>query len=79
MRVRKVGAAGEGAEGSPAAVATALGRGDLAAALDAYARLPEAARQAGADWAKSAAARQAASAAARGLRDDAVARLAAGD
>jgi hypothetical protein len=79
VRVRKVGAVGEGAEGSPAAVAAALGRGDLAAALDAYARLPEAARQAGADWAKSAAARQAASAAARALRDDAVARLAAGD
>ena len=79
VRVRKVGAAGEGAEGSLAVVAAALGRGDLAAALDAYARLPESARQAGADWAKSAAARQAASAAARGLRDDAVARLAAGD
>jgi hypothetical protein len=79
VRVHKVGAAGEGAEGLPAAVAAALGRGDLAAALDAYGKLPEPARQAGAEWAKSAAARQAAGAAARALRDDAVARLAAGD
>ena len=77
VRVRKAGEAG--AEASPERVAAELARGDLAAALDAYGRLPEAARQAGADWAKAAEARQAAGGAARALRDEAVARLAAKD
>jgi len=78
VRVRRVGeAAGEDAEAVAPRIAAALARGDLAAALDAYKGLPDAARQAGRDWAETAAARQAAGAAAEGLRADAVARLAA--
>ncbi len=58
-------------------IAAALARGDLAAALEAYRRLPEPAQRAAADWAKAAEARQGAGEAALALRADAVSRLAA--
>jgi hypothetical protein len=78
VRVRKVGeVAGDDVEALAPRISAALARGDLAAALDAYDRLPDAARQASRDWAKAAEARQAAGAAAQGLRADAVGRLAA--
>ncbi len=78
VRVRKVGeAAGDDAEALAPRISAALARGDLSAALEAYDRLPDAARQASRDWAKAAEARQAAGAAAEGLRADAVGRLAA--
>ena len=77
VRVRKVGeAAGDDAEALAPRISAALARGDLSAALEAYHRLPDAARQASRDWAKAAEARQAAGAAAEGLRADAVGRLA---
>ena len=78
VRVRKVGAvAGGDADALVSRVSAALARGDLSAALDAYEGLPDAARQASRDWAQAAEARQAAGAAAEGLRADAVGRLAA--
>ncbi len=78
VRVRKVGeVAGEDVEALAPRISAALARGDLSAALDAYGRLPDAARQASEDWAKAAEARRAAGAAAQGLRADAVGRLAA--
>ena len=80
MRVRKVGeVAGDDPGAQAARVSAALARGDLAAALDAYRRLPDAARQASADWGKAAEARLAAAVAAQSLRADAVARLAAAE
>jgi hypothetical protein len=78
VRVRKLGeAAGDDAEALAARVSAALARGDLAAALDAYHALPEAARRASQDWAQGAEARQAAAVAAEALRADAVGRVAA--
>lgn len=78
VRVHKVGEATGGDDGPPPSrIAAALARGDLSAALEAYKALPDAARQTGQDWAKAAEARQAAGAAARGLRADAIERLAA--
>ncbi|HEY1944497.1 MAG TPA: hypothetical protein VGH40_20480 [Roseiarcus sp.] len=78
VRVHNVG---EPATNDPEAltsrIAAALARGDLAAALEAYRRLPEPAQRAAADWAKSAEARQGAGEAALALRADAVSRLAA--
>ena len=59
-----------------AQVGAALQRGDPGAALDAFAKLPEAARAAGLSWADAAKARQAAAAAAAALRADALGRLA---
>ena len=67
VRVRKVGeVAGDDVEALAPRISAALARGDLAAALEAYSRLPDAARQAGRDWAKAAEARRAAGVAARG-------------
>lgn len=78
VRVRKVGeAAGADVGALAPRIAAALARGDLSAALDAFNHLPDAARQAGRDWAKAAEARRAADLAAEGLRADAVGRLAA--
>jgi hypothetical protein len=78
VRVRKVGeAAGDSADAVVARVSAALAHGDLAAALDAYRHLPDAARQASADWGKAAEARLAAAAAAQGLRAEAIGRLVA--
>jgi hypothetical protein len=80
VRVRKVGEiAGDDPQALASRVAASLARGDLAAALDAYRRLPDAARQASADWGKAAEARLAAAVAAQSLRADAVARLAAAE
>jgi hypothetical protein len=78
VRVRAVGeAAGDDPVALVSQIQAALARGQTAAALGLYARLPEAARKAGADWAKTAAARVAADAAAASLRDSAIGRLAA--
>ena len=78
VRVRAVGeVAGDDPVALVSQIQAALARGQTAAALGLYARLPEAARKAGADWAKTAAARVAADAAAASLRDSAIDRLAA--
>lgn|SRR5574337_27375 len=67
----------------PAALVTqivaASNRGDLAAALAAFAKLPEPARKAAAGWAAEAGARQAADAALQSIREAAIGRLAGGD
>ena len=78
VRIHKVGeAVGDDPEGLTAHITAALARGDLAAADEAYGRLPEAAKQAAGDWGKLAEARQAAGVAALALRADTVGRLAA--
>jgi hypothetical protein len=80
VRVRKVGeVAGDDPGALASRVSASLARGDLAVALDAYRRLPDAARQASADWGKAAEALLAAAVAAQSLRADAVARLAAAE
>jgi hypothetical protein len=78
VRVRAVGeVAGDDPAALVSQIEAALARGQAASALGIYARLPEAARKAGADWAKTADARVAADAAARSLRENAIGRLAA--
>ena len=79
VRVRRVGEAAGSDESEPpvARIGAALERGDLAAALEAYGRLPEASRAAGAAWADAAKAREAAAKAATALRADAIGGLAA--
>ena len=79
VRIRRVGGAA-GSDDPDARLRTigaALARGDVPGALAAFSSLPDVARAAGADWAKTAAARQAAAAAAAALRADALAHLAA--
>ena len=53
-------------------------RGDIAGALAAFGKLPEAAREAAGDWPSKAAARRAADAAVQGIRESAIERLAGG-
>ncbi len=79
VRIRRVGEAAGSDESDPpvARIGAALERGDLAAALEAYDRLPEASRAAGAAWADAAKARAAAVKAATALRADAIGGLAA--
>jgi hypothetical protein len=79
VRIRRVGEAAANDESEPpvARIGAALERGDLAAALDAYGRLPEAARAAGGLWADAARAREGAAKTATALRADAIGRLAA--
>jgi hypothetical protein len=78
VRVRAVGeVAGDDPAALVSQIEAALARGQAASALGIYARLPEAARKAGADWAKTADARIAADAAAQSLRESAIERLAA--
>jgi hypothetical protein len=78
VRVRAVGeVAGDDPAALVSQIQAALARGQTAQALGLYARLPEAARKAGADWARTADARVAADAAAASLRDGAIGRLAA--
>src|SRR5277367_1534054 len=78
VRVRAVGeVAGDDPAALVSQIEAALARGQAASALGIYARLPEAARKAGADWAKTADARVAADAAAQSLRENAIGRLAA--
>jgi hypothetical protein len=78
VRVRAVGeVAGDDPAALVSQIEAALARGQAASALGIYARLPEAARKAGADWAKTAHARVAADAAAQSLRESAIGRLAA--
>jgi hypothetical protein len=60
-------------------IAAALDRGDVGGAMALWARLPEPARKASEDWAAAAQARLAADAAAQGVSNDAMAKLAAGD
>ncbi len=77
VRVRKVGEVGGDEATLVSNVSAALARGDLDAAIQAYGRLPDAARLAGRDWVDAAQARRAAGAAALSLRADAILRLAA--
>jgi hypothetical protein len=77
VRVRKVGEVGGDDETLVSNVSAALAHGDLDAAIQAYGRLPDAARLAGRDWVDAAQARRAAGAAALSLRADAILRLAA--
>jgi hypothetical protein len=78
VRVRAVGeVAGDDPVALVSQIQAALARGQTAQALGLYARLPEAARKAGADWARTADARVAADAAAASLRDGAIRQLAA--
>ncbi len=76
VRVRAVGeVAGEDPAALVSQIQSALARGDLSAALGIYARLPEPARKASADWAKTAEARAAADPAARTLGEAAIGKL----
>ncbi len=79
VRVRRVGEASGSDEFEPPVgrIGAALDRGDLAAALEAYGRLSEASRAAGAVWFDAAKAREAAAKAATALRADAIGGLAA--
>jgi hypothetical protein len=78
VRVRAVGeVAGDDPAALVSQIQAALARGQTGQALGLYARLPEAARKAGADWAKTAEARAAADGAAASLRDGAIGRIAA--
>ena len=76
VRVHPVGeAVGEDADAVVSQVEAALARGQVSAAVGAFAKLPDAARAAAADWVKSAQARAGVDAAAKALRDGAIARL----
>ena len=80
-RVVRVTPVGEVAGDDPSAVLSridgALRRGQIAQALAAWERLPEAARRASQEWADAAKGRLAADEAAQGLLDEAIARLGA--
>jgi hypothetical protein len=80
-KVVKVTRVGEVAGDDPAAlvsqIGAALGRGQIGPATAAWARLPEAARQASKEWADEAQSRLAADKAAQDILDDAMTRLAA--
>ena len=82
-KVVKVTPAGETQGDDPAALISQIGatldRGDIAAAMSLWARLPEPARRALQGWASGAEARLAADNAAQGILNDAMAKLAAGD
>ena len=79
IRVRNLN---ETAGDDPAAIVSqieaACRRGDIAGALAAFGKLPEAAREAAGDWPTEARARQAADAALRSIREAAIGRLAGG-
>jgi len=78
VRVTPVGAvAGDDPSAVVSQIAAALDGDQIAAALAAWERLPEAARQASQAWASEAKARLAADEAAQGLLEDAIARLGA--
>ena len=80
-KVVRVTPVGEVAGDDPAAlvsqISPALDHGQMAPAIAAWQRLPEAARQASQEWANEAQTRLAADTAAQGVLDDAMARLAA--
>ncbi len=80
-KVVRVTPVGEVAGDDPAAlvsqIGAALDRGQIAQALAAWARLPEAAQQASQEWANETQTRLAADKAAQGVLDDAMTRLAA--
>jgi hypothetical protein len=71
--------AGDDAAALVSQIEGALDHGDIGAAMTAWARLPEPARQASQDWANGAQERLAAEAAAQGILNDAMAKLAAND
>lgn len=76
VRVHPVGETpGEEPEAVVSRIQAALSRGQIAAAVAAFGKLPEAARKAGGDWVKTASARAGADEAARTLRDAAIGRL----
>jgi len=78
VRVRAVGEiAGDDPAALVSQIEAALARGQVVSALGVYARLPEAARKEGADWAGTVNARIAADAAAQSLRESAIGKLAA--
>jgi hypothetical protein len=80
-RAVRITPVGETAGDDPAALVSqidaALGRGQLAAALTIWERLPESGKQVSMDWAGAAQARIAADKAAQGILNDAMTRLAA--
>jgi hypothetical protein len=79
VQIRYVGeAAGEDPPALASQIRAHLRQGDLDGALAAYAKLPEASRQAGAAWEAEAERKQAAVAAMRAIREAAVVRLAQG-
>ncbi|MBV8473870.1 MAG: hypothetical protein JO234_10675, partial [Hyphomicrobiales bacterium] len=78
VKVHKVGdPAAADPDSLTSRIIAALAHGDIAAALEAYRRLPPAAQHAAADWAETAEAREKAAEAALALRAAAVDRLAA--
>jgi hypothetical protein len=82
-KVVKITPVGETAGDDPPALVSqiegALSRGDIGAAMAAWVRLPEPARQVSQDWANSAEARLAAEAAAQAILNEAMTKMAAGD
>jgi hypothetical protein len=76
VQVRALGeTTGDDPQALASQVAANLRRGDLAAALAAFDKLPESARKAAQSWASGAKAKQAAESAAQAIREAAVARL----
>jgi len=67
--------AGDDAAALVSQIGAALGRGDVAGALKTFARLPDASREVGKDWAARANSRVEAAGAAQALLDDALTRL----
>ena len=71
-------AAGDDPQATVSRIEAESRRGDIAGALAAFDKLPEAARQAAGDWPVKARARQAADAALQSIREAAIGRLAGG-
>ena len=79
MRVRDLGeTAGDDPQALASQIEAESRRGDLAGALAAFMKLPEAARHAAGDWPAQARARQAAEEAIQSIREAAIGRLAGG-
>ncbi len=79
IRVRNLNeTAGEDPQAIVSQIEAACRRGDIAGALAAFGKLPEAAREAAGDWPTEARARQAADAALQSIREAAIGRLAGG-
>ena len=79
VRVRNLNeTAGDDPQAIVSQIEAACRRGDIAGALAAFGKLPEAAREAAGDWPTEARARQAADAALQSIREAAIGRLAGG-
>ena len=79
VRVRDLNeTAGDDPEAIVSQIEAACRRGDIAGALAAFGKLPEAAREAAGDWPNEAGARQAADAALQSIREAAIGRIAGG-